>query len=282
MPGPIVPPMTRPADSQPTPATPPAGLRSGIARLLPLALLVLASVTIVSMGWHRELSLENLVKHRATIDLFIMMHGAMAIAAFALLYVAVVALSIPGGATILTIVGGLVFGTLMGGVVVVVAATVGATIIFLIARSALGELLLRRAGSLVERLAEGFRADAFNYLLFLRLVPVFPFWLVNLVPAVCGVSLGTFVAATAIGIIPGTFAYAYFGAGLDSVLMAQDAAFKVCLAAGRHDCRLDFDIKAAATPQLIAAVIVLAIIALVPVIVRRMRAVRATDSARDS
>src|SRR5215470_7281753 len=101
MPGPIVPPMTRPAESQPAPAPPPASLRTSIARLLPLGLLVLASVTIVSMGWHRALSLENLVKHRATIDAFIMMHGWMAVAAFALLYVAVVALSIPGGATLL-------------------------------------------------------------------------------------------------------------------------------------------------------------------------------------
>jgi uncharacterized membrane protein YdjX (TVP38/TMEM64 family) len=210
------------------------------------------------------------------------MHGMMAIAAFVLLYVAVVALSIPGGATILTIFGGLVFGTMVAGVAVVIAATIGATIIFLIARSALGELLLRRAGSLVEKIAEGFRADAFNYLLFLRLVPLFPFWLVNLVPAACGVSLTTFVTATAIGIIPGTFAYAYFGAGLDSVLAAQEAAFQVCLAAGRHDCRLDFDLKAAATPQLIAAVVVLAIIALVPVIIRRMRAVRATDGNHDT
>ena len=282
MPGPIVPPMTRPAESQPAPAPPPASLRTSIARLLPLGLLVLASVTIVSMGWHRALSLENLVKHRATIDAFIMMHGWMAVAAFALLYVAVVALSIPGGATILTIIGGLVFGTLLCGAVVVVAATVGSAIIFLIARSALGELLLRRAGSLVEKLAEGFRADAFSYLLFLRLVPLFPFWLVNLVPAVCGVSLMTFVTATAIGIIPGTFAYAYFGAGLDSALAAQQAVFEVCVPAGRRDCRLDFDLKAAATPQLVAAVIVLSIIALVPVIIRRMRALRATDSGSDS
>jgi uncharacterized membrane protein YdjX (TVP38/TMEM64 family) len=251
-------------------------------RLLPLVLVFLVTVVIVSMGWHRQLSLENLVKHRAAIDLFVMMHGVLAIGAYVLLYVAVVALSIPGGATILTIVGGLVFGSIVGGFAVIVGATVGATIIFLIARSALGELLLRRAGSLVEKIAEGFRADAFNYLLFLRLVPVFPFWLVNLVPAVCGVSLGTFVAATAIGIIPGTFAYAYFGAGLDSVLAAQEAAFNVCLAAGRRDCRLDFDLKAAATPQLIVAVVVLAILALVPVVIRRLRADRAGDGGRDS
>ena len=273
--------MARPAESQPTSAAPPAGLRANIGRMLPLAVVVAATATVLAMGWHRHLSLEYLVKHRAAIDLFVMMHGWMAIAAFMLLYVAVVALSIPG-ATVLTIVGGLVFGTLVSGVAVVIAATIGATIIFLIARSALGELLLRRAGSLVEKLAEGFRADAFNYLLFLRLVPVFPFWLVNLVPAVCGVGLCTFVTATAIGIIPGTFAYAYFGAGLDSALMAQEAAFKVCLAAGRRDCRLDFDLKAAATPQLIAAVLVLAFIALVPVIIRRMRAVRATYGGRDS
>src|SRR5262245_18168154 len=161
MPGSILRPMARPAESQPTSAAPPAGLRANIGRMLPLAVVVAATATVLAMGWHRHLSLEYLVKHRAAIDLFVMIHGWMAIAAFMLLYVAVVALSIPG-ATVLTIVGGLVFGTLVSGVAVVIAATIGATIIFLIARSALGELLLPRAGSLVETRDEGFGADAFN------------------------------------------------------------------------------------------------------------------------
>ena len=108
--------------------------------------------------------------------------------------------------------------------------------IFLIARSALGEWLTRRAGPFAAKLAEGFRADAFSYLLFLRLVP-FPFWLVNLAPALFGVRLSTFIAASAIGIIPATVTFAVFGAGLDSIIAAQEPQYNACLAAGRGDCK---------------------------------------------
>ena len=89
-----------------------------------------------------------------------------------------------------------------------VGATIGATLIFLVARTALGEPLLRRAGPRADQLAQGFRDDAFSYLLFLRLVPAFPFFLVNLVPALAGVRLGPFVAATALGVIPAAVVFA--------------------------------------------------------------------------
>ena len=156
----------------------------------------------------------------------------------------------------------------------VIGATIGATLIFLAARTALGEPLLRWAGPRANQLAQRFRADAFSYLLFLRLVPVFPFWLVNLAPAVVGVRLGTFVLATALGIIPGTFAYALVGGGLDSVIAAQEAAYRACLAAGRPDCRLDFAMSALVTPQLLAAFVALGVVALIPVAVRKWRARR--------
>ena len=123
-----------------------------------------------------------------------------------------VALSIPG-AVLLTISGGILFGTFIGGTAAVIAATTGATIIFLVAKSACGENLARRAGPLASKLSDGFRADAFSYLLFLRLVPAFPFFLVNLVPALAGVKLTVFVGATLIGVIPATFTFAFFGSG---------------------------------------------------------------------
>ena len=111
------------------------------------------------------------------------------------------------------------------------------------AKSACGENLVRRAGPLAGKLADGFRADAFSYLLFLRLVPAFPFFLVNLVPALVGVKLSTFVAATFIGIIPATFAFSFLGSGLDSVIAAQEKIFRACLAAGRTDCHVQFDLR---------------------------------------
>jgi len=158
-------------------------------------------------------------------------------------------------------------------------ATAGASIIFMIAKSAFGEHLARRAGPLAEKLTDGFRADAFHYLLFLRLVPVFPFFVINLVAALVGVHLPTFIAATGVGIIPGTFTFAFVGAGLDSVIRAQAAIYNACLAAGRADCRLDFDIRAAVTPELLGALAALGVIALIPVAVKRLRARRMANSS---
>lgn len=168
----------------------------------------------------------------------------------------------------------MIFGALAGALTALVGATAGATAIFLIAKSALGGWLVRRAGRRTESLAAGFCADGFYYLLFLRLVPVFPFWLVNLVPALCGVGLATFVAATALGIIPGTFAFAFFGAGLDSAFVAQTTVYRACLSAGRPDCLLNFDPGAAATPQLIAGLIALGVLAFVPIAVKQFKATR--------
>ena len=170
--------------------------RASLKRYLPLALVALAMAAVFATGAHRQVSLETLVRHRMAIDAFIDAHSVAAVAAFMAVYIVVVALSIPG-ALFLTISGGILFGTLVGGAATVVSATIGATIIFLVARSACGESLIRRAGPLACKLADGFRADAFSYLLFLRLVPAFPFFLVNLAPALVGVKLATFVTATA-------------------------------------------------------------------------------------
>jgi len=249
------------------------GGHSWLRRLAPVAVVVLVMALVFAMGWHRFLSLETLVRHRAAIDGFVAARGSLATATFAAIYVVAVALSIPGAA-ILTIIGGVLFGWLVGALAAIVGATIGATIVFLIARGACGESILRRAGPLAAKLAEGFREDAFHYLLFLRLVPVFPFWLVNLAPAVVGVRLTTFVLATALGIIPGTFAYALVGSWLDSVIAAQEARYHACIAAGRPDCHLNFAMSALLTPQLLAAFVALGVVALIPVVVRKWRARR--------
>ena len=247
--------------------------RPWLRRLVPVAIVVLVMALVFAMGWHRFLSLETLVGHRAAIDGFVAARYGLAIATFVAIYVAAVALSIPG-ATILTIMGGVLFGWLVGALAAIVGATIGATIVFLIARGACGESILRRAGPLASKLAEGFREDAFHYLLFLRLVPVFPFWLVNLAPAVVGVRRTTFVLATALGIIPGTFAYALVGNGLDSIIGAQESAYHTCIAVGRPDCHLNFSMSALLTPQLLAAFAALGVVALIPVVVRKWRARR--------
>jgi uncharacterized membrane protein YdjX (TVP38/TMEM64 family) len=244
---------------------------------MPLAIIVLAGAAVVAAARYEDISAVSLLERHAAIAAFVAEHRAVALLAFIGIYTVVVALSVPGGA-FLSICGGMIFGGLAAGLAALVGATVGATVIFLIARSALGGWLVRRAGPRVEAVAAGFCADAFNYLLFLRLVPLFPFCLVNLVPALCGVRLRTFVLATALGIIPGTFAFAFFGAGLDSAVTAQLDTYRACVAAGSASCKLAFDPSAAATPQLIAGLVALGMLSLVPVVVRRLRAARAISN----
>jgi uncharacterized membrane protein YdjX (TVP38/TMEM64 family) len=246
-------------------------VRARLRRFAPVAVVVLAMVAVFATGAHHQVSLETLVKHRMTIDVFITAHGIAAVAAYMAIYIVAVALSIPGS-LFLTITGGILFGVALGGIATVISATVGATIIFLIAKGACGESLVRRAGPLACKLVDGFKADAFNYLLFLRLVPAFPFFLVNLVPALVGVRLPTFVAATFIGIIPAVFAFTFLGSGLDSVIAAQEGIYRACVEAGRSDCQIYFNIGMIATPRLLASLATLGVIALIPVIVKRLRA----------
>jgi len=248
-----------------------AGGKFPLRRLVPLIVVLAASAMVFAMGWHRQLSFETLVRHHEALRTFIAAHEAAAVAAYVALYIAAVALSIPVG-FYLTVTGGILFGAVLGGAAAVVSATIGAICIFLIAKSAVGDYLVRRAGPLAQRLARGFRDDAFSYLLFLRLVPIFPFWIVNLVPALVGVKLSTFAAATFLGVIPATFVFAFVGEGLDSVIAAQQAAYQSCLAAGRSDCRLEFHMHAALTPELVGALAALGVLALLPVVVKRLRA----------
>jgi uncharacterized membrane protein YdjX (TVP38/TMEM64 family) len=255
-------------------STPPPSSKasqSWIRRLTPLIVILLlvgAAYLVLGRG---DISLEALIRHRAAIDGFVTGHRGLAVLAYIALYIVVVALSLPG-ATFLTVAGGFLFGLAVGVSAAVIGATIGATVIFLVARTALGEPLLRRAGPRAAQLAQGFRDDAFSYLLFLRLVPAFPFFLVNLVPAFAGMRLVPFVVATALGIIPGAAVYSFAGTGLDSVIAAQQAANRDCLAAGRSDCHFIFDPKDVLTPQLIGALVALGLLALLPVVVKKLRA----------
>jgi uncharacterized membrane protein YdjX (TVP38/TMEM64 family) len=131
------------------------------------------------------------------------------------------------GATIMTIAGGLLFGLWLGAALSVFGATTGAVILFVLARFVVGDALRARSSAFITRMAEGFERNAFNYLLFLRLVPLFPFWAVNLAPAALGVPLRSFALATLIGIIPGTLAFASMGDGLSLAADAHGSAGEI-------------------------------------------------------
>ena len=190
-----------------------------LKRFWPLLLIAAGLVLVFSLGLHRYLSFGVLRDNRADLVAWVAAMGPLAVLAFIGAYVAVVTLSLPGGA-VMTMAGGFLFGAVWGSLWVVIEATIGASLLVLAARTSLGEPLRARAGPSLARMAEGFRANAFSYLLFLRLVPAFPFFLVNLAPAFLGVPLGTYVLATFIGIMPATFVFASVGAGLGSVFDA--------------------------------------------------------------
>lgn len=163
------------------------------------------------------LSLETLRNHRGTLQGWVAAHGLLAAAVYVAIYVAAVAFSMPG-AVFLTLSGGFLFGALLGTALTVVAATIGATLVFLLAKTLFGADALDRFGVPAAQLAEGIRRNAASYLLVLRLVPVFPFFLVNLIPAFVGVPLATYMATTFVGIIPATAVFSLAGAGLGTVL----------------------------------------------------------------
>lgn len=225
-----------------------------LKRLLPLAILAILVGAAFAADLDRYLTFDALRNNRAILLAFVERHWLLASLGFMLAYALVAVLSLPG-ATIMTLTGGFLFGVATGSILTVVGATLGATALFLIARTALGDVLRRKAGPFLARMAEGFNKDAFNYLLVLRLVPVFPFWAVNLVPALVGMRLTPFVLATGLGIIPGTVVFSAFGAGLGDVFNAGSA----------------LNLKDVLSPTLLTALIGLGVLALVPIALKRMR-----------
>jgi uncharacterized membrane protein YdjX (TVP38/TMEM64 family) len=205
-------------ETDPAPAAKARG-HAGLGRWLPLLVVAAAMVAFFASGLGRYLTFQGLAEHRDWLAAEVARLGFAAPLLFILVYAALVAMSVPAGA-ILTLTGGFLFGPWLGGLYSLVAATLGGTVVFLIARTSLGDLLRRCAGPYLRKLEVGFRENAASYLLVLRLVPLFPFWLVNLVPALLGVSLRTFVLGSFFGMAPGCFVYASLGAGIGTVIAA--------------------------------------------------------------
>jgi uncharacterized membrane protein YdjX (TVP38/TMEM64 family) len=190
-----------------------------------LWLVVAALVAFALVRWSGLgglLSLDTLRTHREALAGWVGANAVVAGLAYVAAYVTAVAFSLPG-AVFLTLAGGFLFGAVAGTLLTVTGATIGATLVFVFARAILGANALDRFGAPAARLADGIRRNAASYLLVLRLVPLFPFFLVNLVPAFVGVALPTYVATTFVGIIPGTAVFSLAGAGLGALLDQGDA-----------------------------------------------------------
>jgi uncharacterized membrane protein YdjX (TVP38/TMEM64 family) len=222
-------------------------------RLIPLAVIVLGLGLFLALGLQRYLSFDALKDNREYLLALVDQNLWSYLVGFALIYILVVALSAPGGGA-LTLAGGFLFGTSLGGAVTVMAATIGAGILFLAARSAFGDFLRQRAGPAMAKFEDGFRRDAFSYLLVLRLVPLFPFFLVNLAPALFGVPFRIFMITTFFGIMPGTFVFASVGNGLGAVFDAGQVP----------------DLRIILKPEILGPLLGLALLSLIPVFYRRL------------
>ena len=223
-------------------------------RLVPAVILALGLGAFFVLGLDEYASFEALAGNRRWLIDAVTDHGVLSVLIFFLTYATMIAFSIPGGA-VMSIAGGFLFGQWFGLLYNVSAATLGATILFITAKWAIGDALRKRAGPWLKRMEEGFRKNAFSYLLALRLVPAVPFWAANLAPALLGVRFSTYVFATFFGIIPGGFVFSTFGAGIGGILDAGD----------------EISVSAILTPQIITALVGLAILALVPVAYRRFK-----------
>ena len=236
------------------PAMSPPGQRG--SRLLRGAFIVVALVLAVALfrisGLDRFLSIEALAENRDWLLAEVARLGVSAIALFIAVYAMAVALSFPG-ALILTITSGFLFGPVLGSVYAVTGASLGAVGLFLFVRMGLGDSMRSRAGGAIDRLRRGFAENALGYLLFLRLLPIFPFWMVNLAAALLAVPLRTFVIATALGIVPGSAVYASFGSGLGSLL----------------DEGRPIDLGSILTPSIFLPLLALALLALAPALYQR-------------
>jgi uncharacterized membrane protein YdjX (TVP38/TMEM64 family) len=220
-----------------------------IKRFGPIALIVAGLILALSMGWQKYLSFDVLAQQSDALKALVASRPLVVIAAFMGIYIFATAIAMPG-AIWLTIGGGFLFGPFLGTALSATSATIGATLLFIAAQSALGGGLRARAGGLIDRLEKGFQDNAFSYLLTLRLLPIAPFFGVNLAAAFLGVPLRTFVIATAIGILPGGFVYAWLGSGIEHVI-----------ASGAKP-----DLKIIFAPQVIGPLMGLAALALLPTV----------------
>lgn len=233
-----------------------------LGRVIPLALLVIGLAAFFFFDLNQYVSLDALKTHREQLQSWVQNYGALSALVFAGIYALAVAFSIPG-AVFITIAGGFMFGPYLGTIYVVIGATIGAIGVFLAAKYALGDALRAKAGPAIKRMEAGFRENELSYLLILRLVPLFPFWLVNLVPAFLGVSLRTYTIGTLLGIIPGAFVYSLVGDGAGAVL----------------DAGGDLNLGIIFAPRFLAPIIGLAVLACIPIVYKKYKGRKEAPSA---
>ncbi|MEM9062177.1 MAG: VTT domain-containing protein [Pseudomonadota bacterium] len=190
--------------------------KSAFARYLPITLIAIGAIAAIIVA-RDYLSFEALAANYENLQRWQSDNQVLSVVVFCAAYILSVAFSVPG-AIWLTLLGGFLFGTIAGTAMVVASATAGALLIFLAARTALGDALRTRAGPWLARMEDGFRDGEISYLLIMRLVPAVPFFIANLAPAFLGARTWTFLWTTLVGIVPGTLVFISIGAGLGEQL----------------------------------------------------------------
>jgi len=239
----------------PVPAASPAAANSTWKKMILVAILVAGLIVFYALDLHRYLSLETVKANRDRLLAYSEDHYATAVAGYLVVYSLVVALSLPGAA-ILTLAGGFLFGPFLAVLYVNMGATTGSTLAFLTARYLFRDWVQAKFGHRLSALQEGFEQNGFMYMLTLRLIPIFPFFVINLLAGLTRIPLRTYVLATSIGIIPGTFVYAYAGRQLGTINSLAEIA----------------------TPRVLLAFMMLGLLAVAPLLYRRLLMHRPTAS----
>lgn len=239
----------------PTPVAPKGGALNLFKRLAPAAIILLALAAFFALDFDRFFTIETLRENREVLLDRVEANFLAAIGVFILAYAASTAISFPG-ASALTIFGGFLFGPLAGTGAVIVAATAGALAVYAAARTSFGEKLRGRTGGFLARMEAGFKENELSYMFLLRLVPVFPFWAVNIASGLLNVRPRNFLIGTFFGMIPGTFVYVSIGHGLGSVF---DAGGEVSLSGVLF------------RPETIVPILGLAALAAAPIILKRFK-----------
>lgn len=224
----------------------------------PAAVVVLLALAALIGGLGDLFSLDNLRLRREALEALVAAHPVLSLGLYIVVYIASVGLSLPA-ALVLTLTGGFLFGGVEGGLAAAVGCTLGAAIVFLVGRRAAGDVLRRRAGPTAARIEAGVRDNAFVYVMSLRLIPVMPFWLVNLAAALVEMRLSVFMSATLVGILPASLIYAILGSELHGLFRrGQPVSPELFL-----------------RPMVIIPLTGVAVLSLAPLVWKRMRAAKA-------
>ncbi|MEM7639273.1 MAG: TVP38/TMEM64 family protein [Pseudomonadota bacterium] len=186
-------------------------------KLWPVYIIIAGLALAVSQGWHQYLTLESLSENAVWLDELVRNNLLLVFGLYILIYAAATTFIIPGG--VLTIAGGFLFGLYIGTPATLIGATLGASILFFAAKTSLGSVLRQIAGPFLEKMEKGFNENALSYMFALRLIPIFPFAVVNIAPGLLGAKYRDYLITTFFGIIPGTLAYTWIGAAIKGTLL---------------------------------------------------------------